>query len=100
MRRLGELEASVMDVLWNATEPMKVRDVLAEVNRDRELAYTTIMTVLDNLHRKDWVVRELDGRAYRTRRPRRVKKPPRKTSGTCSTRPATGSPCCCTSPRP
>jgi predicted transcriptional regulator len=65
MRRLGDLEASVMDVLWSATEPMKVREVLAEVNQDRELAYTTVMTVLDNLHRKDWVIRELDGRAYR-----------------------------------
>ncbi|MDQ3153279.1 MAG: BlaI/MecI/CopY family transcriptional regulator [Actinomycetota bacterium] len=28
------------------------RDVLQEIDRDRTLAYTTIMTVLDNLHRK------------------------------------------------
>jgi predicted transcriptional regulator len=64
MLRLGELEASVMDVLWNATEPMKVRDVLDELNQDRNLAYTTVMTVLDNLHRKEWVVREMENRAY------------------------------------
>jgi predicted transcriptional regulator len=67
MLRLGELEASVMDVLWNATEPMKVREVLDEVNQDRKLAYTTVMTVLDNLHRKEWVVREMENRAYRYR---------------------------------
>jgi predicted transcriptional regulator len=64
MLRLGELEASVMDVLWNATEPMKVRDVLDELNQDRNLAYTTVMTVLDNLYRKEWVVREMENRAY------------------------------------
>ncbi len=64
MLRLGELEASVMDVLWNATEPLRVRQVLDEVNQDRNLAYTTVMTVLDNLHRKGWVVREMENRAY------------------------------------
>ena len=62
--RLGKLEASVMDVLWAATEPLRVRQVLDELNRRRTLAYTTVLTVLDNLHRKELVVRELDGRAY------------------------------------
>lgn len=62
MHGLGELEAAVMDVLWRAAEPMKVRDVLDRL--DRALAYTTVMTVLDNLHRKQWVERELHGKAY------------------------------------
>ena len=31
----------------------------------RDLAYTTVMTVLDRLARKDVVVRERDGRAFR-----------------------------------
>ena len=53
MQGLGELKAAVMDVLWHAEEPRSVRDVLQGINRDRTLAYTTIMTVLDNLHRKD-----------------------------------------------
>jgi predicted transcriptional regulator len=65
MRGLGELEAAVMDVLWRAAEPLRVRDVLAELDTGRSLAYTTVMTVLDNLHRKGWVVRELEGKAYR-----------------------------------
>ena len=64
MRRLGDLEAAVMEVLWSATEPATVRRVLGELGRDPEPAYTTIMTVLDNLHRKGWVQRELDGKAY------------------------------------
>lgn len=64
IRRLGDLEARVMNLLWDALRPMSVRAVLAEVNRDRDLAYTTVMTVLDKLHSKGWVERGLAGRAY------------------------------------
>ncbi|SCG70313.1 Predicted transcriptional regulator [Micromonospora halophytica] len=55
-----------MNVLWAAPGPLTVRqmvDALAE----RDLAYTTVMTVLDNLHRKGWADRDLAGRAYRYR---------------------------------
>jgi predicted transcriptional regulator len=62
---LGDLESAVMDVLWRADEPLKVRDVLNRLDTGRTLAYTTVMTVLDNLHRKSWVRRELVGNAYR-----------------------------------
>ena len=65
MRGLGELEAAVMDVLWRLPGPLRVRDVLEQLAPHRKLAYTTVMTVLDNLHRKGWVQREMDGRAYR-----------------------------------
>ncbi|MFD1150620.1 BlaI/MecI/CopY family transcriptional regulator [Saccharothrix hoggarensis] len=65
MRGLGELEAAVMDVLWRTAEPLKVREVLERLDTGKQLAYTTVMTVLDNLHRKGWVVRELEGKAYR-----------------------------------
>jgi predicted transcriptional regulator len=64
---LGELEARVMDILWSASEPLAVRDVLGHMTSERELAYTTVMTVLDNLHRKGLVEREKAGRAYRYR---------------------------------
>ena len=64
MQGLGELEEAVMGVLWQAQDPLTVRDVLSEINRSRALAYTTVMTVLDNLHRKGWVQRERSGRAY------------------------------------
>jgi predicted transcriptional regulator len=65
MQGLGGLEEAVMGVLWEAQGPLTVRDVLSEINRSRTLAYTTVMTVLDNLHRKGWVQRKLSGRAYR-----------------------------------
>ncbi|MDW3847536.1 BlaI/MecI/CopY family transcriptional regulator [Micromonospora aurantiaca] len=67
MAELGRLESAVMDVLWRAPEPVLVRDVLDAVTTDRVLAYTTVLTVLDNLHRKGWAVREKDGKAYRYR---------------------------------
>ncbi|EHY87481.1 MULTISPECIES: BlaI/MecI/CopY family transcriptional regulator [Saccharomonospora] len=64
MRGLGDLEAAVMDVLWQAEEPIKVREVLEQLDTGKKLAYTTVMTVLDNLYRKKWVDRELHGKAY------------------------------------
>lgn len=64
MHGLGELESAAMDVLWRADEPVKVREVLERLDTGRMLAYTTVMTVLDNLHRKSWVQRELVGKAY------------------------------------
>jgi len=64
MQGLGELEAAVMDVLWDADEPLKVRDVLERLDTGKQLAYTTVLTVLDNLHRKQWVERVKHGKAY------------------------------------
>lgn len=64
MHGLGELEAAVMDVLWDAHEPIKVREVLDRLDTGKQLAYTTVMTVLDNLYHKEWVERELRRRAY------------------------------------
>jgi predicted transcriptional regulator len=42
-----------------------VRDVVSDLQPQRPLAYTTVMTVMDNLHRKGWLIRERDGRAWR-----------------------------------
>lgn len=64
MLGLGELESAVMDVLWRCDQPVRVREVLRRLDTGRSLAYTTVMTVLDNLHRKSWVRREMVGNAY------------------------------------
>jgi predicted transcriptional regulator len=65
MRWLGELEGEVMKRLWTGDSPATVRDVFDALQRERTIAYTTVLTVLDNLYRKGWVRRELAGRAYR-----------------------------------
>ncbi|KRB73103.1 hypothetical protein ASE01_20230 [Nocardioides sp. Root190] len=64
MKGLGELEAQVMGVLWSADGALSVRQVLETLPQDRHRAYTTVMTVLDNLHRKEFVRRERVGRAW------------------------------------
>lgn len=64
-RPFGELEATIMDLLWDADASRLVRDVVSDLLPGRPLAYTTVMTVMDNLHRKGWLTRERDGRAWR-----------------------------------
>lgn len=64
MRPLGDLEARVMDALWSAPEPLTVRDVLEQLDREPPLAYTTVLTVMDNLFRKGYLSRDAVGRAY------------------------------------
>jgi len=67
VRPLGQLEATVMERLWASESSVAVRDVLEDLQKGRAIAYTTVMTVLDNLHRKGMVTREKAGRAYRYR---------------------------------
>jgi predicted transcriptional regulator len=65
MRQFGDLEAVIMDRLWDAGRPMLVREMVDDLEDERPLAYTTVMTVMENLHRKGWLRRERDGRAWR-----------------------------------
>lgn len=54
-----------MDRLWNAEAPMAVREVHAFLQQERDVAYTTVMTVMDRLHGKGHLTREMVGRAWR-----------------------------------
>lgn len=65
LTRLGELEREVMDHLWSAHEPQTVRQVHEALAIRRDLAYTTIMTVLQRLAKKNLVVQHRDDRAHR-----------------------------------
>lgn len=64
MRGLGELERRVMDVLWTESAARTVREVHGVLVTERDIAYTTVLTVLDNLHAKGWAARERRGRAW------------------------------------
>ncbi|WP_112261725.1 BlaI/MecI/CopY family transcriptional regulator [Lentzea terrae] len=64
MGNLGELERAAMEVLWDHGSPMLVRDVVNALS-SRDLAYTTVMTVLTRLAAKGFVQRQPDGRAWR-----------------------------------
>jgi predicted transcriptional regulator len=65
VRGFGELEAVVMHRVWNHDGPTTVRDLFDELRETRPIAYTTVMSTMDNLHRKGWLARERDGKAYR-----------------------------------
>lgn len=63
--KLGTLERRIMDILWNNENPLKGRAVYEEIRKDRLIAYTTVMTVLERLTKKGLVIKELDqDRAY------------------------------------
>jgi predicted transcriptional regulator len=60
----GELEAQIMDRLWSWGRPTTVRELYEDLATNRQLAYTTVLTVTDNLYRKGWLVREKVGKAH------------------------------------
>jgi predicted transcriptional regulator len=64
VKGLGELERSIMDILWAEESPLTAREVGRSI-ADRDLAPTTVMTVLDRLTRKGFLRRTRDGRAWR-----------------------------------
>ena len=53
-----------MDRLWAWNRPATVREVCDDLRSNRPVAYTTVMTVMDNLYKKSALDRELVGRAY------------------------------------
>lgn len=63
MRAFGELEAVIMERLWAADDWRTVREVLTGLQAERKIAYTTVMTVMDNLHKKGWLRRRAAGKA-------------------------------------
>lgn len=65
LMRLGDLERAVMDHLWSAPHPQTVRQVHESLSEQRELAYTTVMTVLQRLAKKNLVSQIRDDRAHR-----------------------------------
>ncbi|MDT0119019.1 MULTISPECIES: BlaI/MecI/CopY family transcriptional regulator [Kocuria] len=67
MHHLGHLESAIMERMWSRSAPASVREILVDLQRDRDLAYMTVKTVMDTLHRKGLLSREPDGRAFRYR---------------------------------
>ncbi|GAA3443874.1 BlaI/MecI/CopY family transcriptional regulator [Planomonospora venezuelensis] len=64
MKGLGELERGIMDVIWAQSSAVTAREV-GRLIAERDLAPTTVMTVLDRLTRKGFLKRTRDGRAWR-----------------------------------
>ena len=67
VKALGELEERIMRAAWKRSSPVTVREVHEQLSKDpkeRKLAYTTVMTVMDRLYRKGLLRRERRGRAF------------------------------------
>jgi len=60
---LGELETAVMEVLWR-TPGQTVNEVEEHLRQRRGSAHTTVLTTLDRLHRKGYLLREKQGKAF------------------------------------
>jgi predicted transcriptional regulator len=65
VRGFGDLEAVIMDRVWEHADPVTVRELHDELAAERVIAYTTVMSTMDNLHRKGWLNRVKEGKAYR-----------------------------------
>jgi len=63
--RLHDLEATIMDVVWGKQlSSFAVGDVLAILEKQRDIAYTTVMTTVTRLYEKGILDRERDGKRY------------------------------------
>jgi predicted transcriptional regulator len=60
---LGDLEADIMEIVWKKGE-VTVRSVFQILKDDRELAYTTVMTVMSRLADKGLLRKIKEGAAF------------------------------------
>jgi predicted transcriptional regulator len=60
---LGELESAVMETLW-AQSQQTVNEVEERLRNKREIAHTTVLTTLDRMHRKGYLTREKQAKAF------------------------------------
>lgn len=62
---LGPLEAEILEIVWNlgVVTVKKVHDQILQ-DPERELAYTSVTTVLQRLTRKGWLKCSKKGRAF------------------------------------
>lgn len=60
---LGELESAVMEILWTDSD-LTVNEVEERLRNKREIAHTTVLTTLDRMHRKGYLTREKQVKAF------------------------------------
>lgn len=59
----GELEADIMEVIWRRGD-VTVKDVFTELHEGREIAYTTVMTVVGRLADKGMLTKTQTANKY------------------------------------
>ncbi len=61
--QLGSLQRVVMEIVWQLGEA-SVHQVIERMPRGKKPAYTTILTVMQNLEKSNWLKHRQDGRSY------------------------------------
>lgn len=61
---IGKLEADIMNIIWKSEKSVTVRDVYEELRKKRKIAYTTVMTVMNNLSEKKLLNQDRAATAY------------------------------------
>lgn len=62
---LFDLEATIMEIVWSRSwSEFSVSDVHKELESQREIAYTTVMTTVSRLFKKELLTRRKDGKRY------------------------------------
>ncbi len=70
-RELGQAQADIMNAFWRRTAGLSVPELHAEINKGRarkkekELAYTTVLTFVQRLRARGLLEREPEGRGFR-----------------------------------
>jgi BlaI family penicillinase repressor len=60
---LGELQRAVIEVVWELGEAT-VHQVRTQLRRKKRLAYTTVLTAMQNLERAGWLRHRSEGKSY------------------------------------
>ena len=60
---IGSLEADILAIIWEAKR-VTVRDIYETLREQRQIAYTTVMTVMNNLVKKELLTQDRSSAAY------------------------------------
>ena len=63
LKPLGEVELEILTIVWDLKEA-SVNDVLKVMRQKRELAYTSVMSMMQTLAKKNYLTFRQDGRSY------------------------------------
>ncbi len=62
-RSIGSREMMILNIVWDRGE-LTVRDVYKAISESEEIAYTSIMTTMQNMEKKGLLVHRTENRAY------------------------------------
>ncbi len=60
---LGHLQRAVLEIVWQLGEAT-VHQVREKLTRSRKLAYTTVLTAMQNLEKAGWLRHKTQGKSY------------------------------------